>query len=118
MKKIFILSCLLFMANILLAQDITITGTVTSAEDGMPIPGVNVVVKGTTIGTITNLDGNYSISNVPSEATLVFSFVGMQTQEIAVGGQTEISVIMEPDILGLEEVVVIGYGNLTSFWKL
>jgi len=99
------------MANFLWAQDIKITGTVTSAEDGMPIPGVNIVVKGTTIGAITNLDGNYSISNVPSEATLVVSFVGMQTQEIAVGGQTEISVILEPDILGLDEVVVIGYGS-------
>jgi len=111
MKKILILSCLLFMANILSAQEITVTGTVTGAEDGAPLPGVNVTVKGTTIGTITNLDGFYSLSNVPSEATLVFSFVGMETQEIAVGNQTEISVILEPDILGLEEVVVIGYGS-------
>jgi len=98
------------MANILLAQ-VTITGSVTSAEDGTSIPGANVVVKGTAIGTITNLDGIYSLSNVSSDATLVFSFIGMQTQEIAVNGQTEINVTLQVDIVGIDEVVTIGYGT-------
>lgn len=113
MKKIFILSSLLFMANILWAQ-VTITGRVTSAEDGSSIPGANIVVKGTTIGTITNLDGIYSLSNVSSDAILVFSFIGMQTQEIPVGGQTEINVTLQVDIVGIDEVVAIGYGTAKS----
>ena len=113
MKKIFILSLLLFMANILWAQ-VTITGRVTSAEDGSSIPGANIVIKGTTIGTITNLDGIYSLSNVSSDAILVFSFIGMQTQEIAVGNQTEINAALEVDIVGIEEVVTIGYGTAKS----
>ena len=113
MKKILILSCLLIMANILQAQ-ISVTGTVTSAEDGNTIPGVNVLVKGTTLGSITNLDGIYSLSNVPTDATLIFSFIGMQTQEITVGEQTEINVILKVDIVGIEEVVAIGYGTAKS----
>jgi TonB-linked SusC/RagA family outer membrane protein len=101
------------MANILQAQ-ISVTGTVTSAEDGNTIPGVNVLVKGTTLGSITNLDGIYSLSNVPTDATLIFSFIGMQTQEITVGEQTEINVILKVDIVGIEEVVAIGYGTAKS----
>src|SRR5690606_12140456 len=65
-------------------QQKSITGTVTD-EDGQPLPGVTVVIKGTTQGTVTNIDGNYSISGVPENATLVFSFVGMKTREIEVG---------------------------------
>nr|MBC8457174.1 carboxypeptidase-like regulatory domain-containing protein [Deltaproteobacteria bacterium] len=110
MKKIFILSCLLLVANILLAQDVTITGTVTGAEDGAPIPGANVVVKGTTIGSITDLDGNYTIT-APGDATLVFSFVGLQTMEIPVGNQTTINVALETSMELIDELVVIGYGS-------
>lgn len=113
MKKVFILSYLLFMAEILLAQ-VTITGKVTSAEDGTSIPGANIMIKGTTIGTITNLDGMYSLSSVPTDATLLFSFIGMQTQEISVSGQTEINVTLQVDIVGIEEVVTIGYGTAKS----
>jgi TonB-linked SusC/RagA family outer membrane protein len=113
MKKVFTMSCLLLLANIIIAQ-VTITGRVTSADDGTSIPGANIVIKGTTIGTITNLDGIYSLSNVPADATLVFSFVGMQTQEIAAGGQTEINVALKVDFVGIEEVVTIGYGTAKS----
>jgi TonB-linked SusC/RagA family outer membrane protein len=113
MKKVFILSCLLLMTKIILAQ-VTVSGNVTSAEDGTTIPGVNVMVKGTTIGTITNLDGIYTLNNVPADATLVFSFVGMHSQEIDVSGQTEINVILKVDIVGIEEVVAIGYGTAKS----
>lgn len=85
------------------------SGKVTD-ESGQPLPGVTVIVKGTTIGTITESDGTFSLS-VPSDAeTLQFSFVGMKTQEITIGNQTNFSVIMEEEAIGLEEVVAIGYG--------
>ncbi|WP_162304616.1 TonB-dependent receptor [Maribellus luteus] len=81
-----------------------------SDSSGLPLPGVTVVVKGTTAGTVTDADGKYSLSNIPEGATLVFSFVGMQTQEVVVGSQTSIHVRMEDESIGLEEVVAIGYG--------
>ena len=84
-----------------------------------PLPGVSVVVKGTTSGTITDFDGNYSLMNVPENATLQFSFVGMKSQEVAVDGKTTINVILEDETIGLDEVVAVGYGvqkksNLTG----
>lgn len=92
------------------AQTVRITGTVTSSEDGMPIPGVSVVVKGTTIGGITDPDGKYGL-NVPTDAqTLIYSFVGLKTQEVAIGGRTVIDVVMEPEMLQVEEVVVTALG--------
>jgi hypothetical protein len=91
-------------------QQRVITGTVTD-EAGEPLPGVTVVIKGTTQGTVTNEAGNYSLTNIPEDATLVFSFVGMLTQEIEVGNQTEINVKMLSDFIGIEEVVAIGYGT-------
>jgi len=89
----------------------TINGTVTSAEDNQALPGVNVVVKGTTSGVITDLNGVYSIEILDNAASLVFSFVGMQTMEVAINGQTEISVSLEMEVTGLDEVVVVGYGT-------
>ncbi|PRY97340.1 TonB-linked SusC/RagA family outer membrane protein [Marinilabilia salmonicolor] len=87
----------------------SVTGKVIDKE-GLPIPGVSISVKGTTIGTITNSNGNYSL-NVPEEdVILVFSFIGMQSQEIEINGRSEINVTMEEDAVGLEEVVVVGYG--------
>lgn len=94
------------------SQSRTVTGTITSAEDGSPLPGVNVVEKGTNNGTVTNIDGGYSIS-VNDNATLVFSFVGFASQEIAVGTQSSVNVRLSPDVKALEEVVVIGYGETT-----
>lgn len=90
-------------------QQKTITGTVTD-ENGQPLPGVTVIVKGTTNGTVTNMDGIYSISNIPDDARLVFSFVGMTKQEITVGNQTAINIVLAVDAIGIEEVVAIGYG--------
>ncbi|MEE4287338.1 MAG: TonB-dependent receptor [Mariniphaga sp.] len=81
-------------------------------ETGQPLPGVTVVVKGTTQGTVTNADGNYTLINIPENTILVFSFVGMRTQEIEVGNQTNIDVTMEVDAIGIEEVVAIGYGTI------
>lgn len=92
------------------AQTVQITGKVTNSEDGNAIPGVSVVVKGTTIGTTTDFDGKYSL-NVPSTATsLVFSFVGLKSQEVAIGGRNSIEIVMETDVVGLEEVVVTALG--------
>jgi len=93
------------------AQDVQVNGKV-NGQDGIPLPGVNIVVKGTTIGSITDLEGNYSISPPNLIETLVFSYVGYVTQEISLDGQTEINVTLIEDITGLEEVVVIGYGTV------
>lgn len=93
------------------AQERVVTGTVTSTEDGLPIPGVNVVVEGTTKGTTTDVDGNYSLQLLPDENTLVFSFVGFVSQAVEVGAQSVINVSLEQDVMALEEVVVVGYGT-------
>ena len=95
--------------NMTVQQQRTVSGTVTD-ESGEPLPGVTVVVKGTTRGTVTNADGNYSLSNIPEDATLQFSFVGMLTKEVEVGNQSTIDVTMVVDAIGIEEVVAIGYG--------
>ncbi|MBL4561502.1 MAG: TonB-dependent receptor [Labilibaculum sp.] len=95
-----------------------VSGTVTNTE-GEPIPGITVIIKKTTTGTITDINGNYSLANIPNDAILVFSFIGMKTQEILVSGKISIDVVMAEDAIGLEEVVAIGYGvvkksNLTG----
>lgn len=91
-------------------QQKTVYGQV-SDSSGQPLPGVSVVVKGTTTGTITDFDGKYTLANVPGDATLVFSFVGMRTQEITVAGKTSLNVKLVEDAIGIEEVVAIGYGT-------
>ncbi len=95
-----------------------VSGNVTDSS-GQPLPGVAIVIKGTTTGTITDFDGNFTLANVSRDATLIFSFVGMKTQEIVVSGQSKINVTLEDDAIGIEEVVAIGYGvrkkeNLTG----
>ena len=111
MKKFLLLSlATLISASLAFAQDRTISGKVTSAEDGSGIPGVNVVVKGTTNGAVTDLDGNYKFS-VPTEGgILVFSFIGLETQEIDVGSRTVVDVSMASDVQQLSEVVVTAVG--------
>ncbi len=93
-----------------LQQQKTVSGKVTD-ESGQPLPGVTVVVKGTTTGTVTDMDGNYTIAGIPDNATLLFSFIGMKSQEVAVGNQTSINITMAVDSIGLEEVVAVGYGT-------
>ena len=97
--------------NSLSQQQKSITGKVTDSS-GSSLPGVSVVVKGTTNGTISDGNGSYSLSNVPENATVQFSFVGMKGQEIAVGGKSTINVSMEEDAIGIEEVVAVGYGTM------
>ena len=94
----------------LMAQTVTIKGTVTSAEDGLPIPSVAVAVRGTTLGTLTDGAGNYSVNVPASAATLTFTFVGMKTVTETISGRTTIDVVMQTDMLGLDEVVVTALG--------
>ena len=98
------------LSNFNLQQNKTVSGEVTSVQ-GEPIPGVTIVIKGTTNGTITGLDGSYTLSNVPPGATLVFSFVGMKSKEILIDGRSSIDVVLEEETIGLDEVVAIGYGT-------
>ncbi|MDX9880847.1 MAG: TonB-dependent receptor [Prolixibacteraceae bacterium] len=92
------------------AQQRTISGKVTDSKR-LPLPGVTVVEKGTTNGTITDSDGNYSLRNVPDNAILVFSFVGMKSQEVPAAGKQTVNLILEEETIGIEEVVAIGYGS-------
>jgi len=113
--KIFFIGCtfqlvLVSIAFANVSQGARVTGKIISADDGLPLPGVNVVEKGTTNGVVTDLDGMYSL-NVAAEATLIFSSVGYITEEELVGNRTFIDIRLVPDVTQLEELVVIGYGT-------
>ena len=109
MKHLFGTFLLFLCSTIIWAQEVTITGKVTSAEDGMPMPGVSVVIEGTTIGTITTIDGDYSLAANKGDVIL-FSFIGMQSQKITVGDEDVINIVLQSEISDLDEVVVVGYG--------
>src|SRR5690606_33477226 len=91
-------------------QQVVVTGTVTDFNNS-PLPGVTVIIKGTANGTVTNNNGNYSLSNVPVNSVLVYSFVGMRSQEIELNGRTSVNVTLEEETFGIEEVVAVGYGT-------
>ncbi|PHN01780.1 SusC/RagA family TonB-linked outer membrane protein [Flavilitoribacter nigricans] len=91
------------------AQTLRVSGMVQEDESGLPLIGVSVTVKGTTTGTVTDLDGRYALE-APEDGTLIFSYVGMQAQEVQINGQTTINLSMSEDAVGLSEVVVVGYG--------
>lgn len=110
MKRLLLLAFFI-LPFLLAAQDITVSGKVTTADEPDGLPGVNVSLKGTTLGTITDVDGKYSL-DVPAGGTLVFSFVGFATQEIPVGPQRIINVVMEESSKTLNEVVVTGYSSV------
>jgi TonB-linked SusC/RagA family outer membrane protein len=113
MKKLFLLIVLfVFLSGYtLLAQTIVITGTVTSSVQGEgAIPGVTITVKGTTVGTLTDVNGKYSLTAPQNATTLVISYIGMKKQEVEIAGRKVIDAIMEPDVLGLSEVVVTAFG--------
>lgn len=106
---------LLFIAIAVLpsfGQVKTITGTVVSSDTQETLPGTSIVVKGTTTGTVTDIDGKYSISVPSDQSVLIFSFIGYVSKEILVGVQTVINVQLDPDKVSLEEIVVIGYGTV------
>lgn len=96
--------------SLLQAQTVQISGTVTGAEDKLPVPGVSVVVKGTTVGAVTDMDGKYTLKVPATAKTLVFSYVGMKTKEAAINGQSEVNVVLESSATTLNEVVVTAIG--------
>lgn len=112
MRKITILLAFLFFvgANLANAQTRTISGKVTGSSDGEGIPGVTVQVGGTTIGTVTDIDGNYSLDVAPEAKVLVYKYVGMKSVSIEIGGQSTIFVTMEADAVMMGEVVVTALG--------
>ena len=119
MSKILLLSFLLISSvwTVAWAQERKITGKVSSAEDGSSVPGVSVIVKGTTIGTVADAAGNYAIA-APARGTLVFSFIGMATKEVAIGTNSVVDVTMATDTKQLSEVVVTGVGVATDKRKI
>ncbi len=111
MKKSLLFFLILFtITGKLFAQERTISGKVTSAEDGQPLPGVSVYIKGTTIGTVTDIDGNYKLSGVVSDNVLVFSFVGFEMVEFPAGTQHTIDIKLKPSAKELDELVVTALG--------
>jgi TonB-linked SusC/RagA family outer membrane protein len=113
--KLKFIGLLMFLAilasNLSFAQGVSINGKVISSSDGEPLPGVNIVIKGTINGTVTDSDGNFTLPNVPSDGIITLSFIGFKSQEVAVGNQTSFALTLEEDITGLDEVVVVGYGT-------
>src|SRR5687768_12219422 len=106
MKK-FLLTCFaLAFAFCSLAQERTVSGTVTSTEDGSALPGVNVILKGTTNGTATDADGKYSLSVISGGGTLVFSFIGLESKEVEIGERSIVDVSLALDVTQLSEVIV------------
>ena len=101
---------LVLVTSVAWSQSKTVTGKVTSADDDSAIPGVNILEKGTSNGTVTDSEGNYSIS-VGANSTLVFSFVGYASTEVVVGSQTTVNVSLKLDVTSLSEIVVTGYGT-------
>lgn len=101
---------LLFMLPMSFFAQNTVSGNVTETATGLPVPGVNVIVQGTTNGTTTDFDGNYTISNISDEDILVFSFLGFVTQQVPYEGQSTIDITLDEDAASLDEVVLIGYG--------
>ncbi len=113
-SKIFVVAALIMFQTILSftawSQTITVKGKVTDLNSGEELPGVNVVVKGTTNGTITQVDGSYQLTVSPT-ATLQYSFIGYKMQEVPVNGQTEINVTLETEATQLDEIIAVGYGT-------
>ena len=108
-KVILLLTGLFLITSVASAQEMTVTGSVTDAGTGEVLPGVTVAVKGTTTGTITTPDGTFTLNANKGDA-LIFSFIGYTTQELVLGDQANLNIQLEPDVIGMDEVVVIGYG--------
>ena len=110
MKKLLLVT-LLLLSWTAWSQTRTVTGKVTSSDEGMGLPGVNVIVQGTNKGTTTDAEGNYSIQLAESETTLVFSFVGYSAQTVQVDNRSVIDIELQSDVVSLSEIVVVGYGT-------
>ena len=94
-----------------MSQQLTVKGKITDSQTGEPMPGVNIIIKGTSTGSLADAGGNFSLSVTDKNATLVISFIGYKTQEVPLNGRVTVDVVMTAEITGLEEVVVIGYGT-------
>jgi CobQ-like glutamine amidotransferase family enzyme len=105
---------LLFMLPMSFFAQQSLSGSVTESATGLPVPGVNIIVKGTSNGTTTDFDGNYTINNVKETDILVYSFLGFISQEIPYTGQTSLNVLLDESQNALEEVLLIGYGSTTK----
>ncbi len=112
MKKytLLLMLTLLFSALGAMAQERSLSGQVISGDDGLPIPGVTVIIKGTTTGTTTDIDGNYFLKNVPLDSLVVYSYIGMESQEFKFDGRTKYDVVLLPVATKLDDVVIVGYG--------
>lgn len=111
MKKYLLTLVMMATSLSVLAQNISLKGSVTSSEDGLPMPGVAVILDGTTVGTLTDNEGKWAL-NVPSDGTLLFTFLGYSDHAEQIGNRSVIDVVMSPDATQLEELVVIGYGTV------
>ncbi|MEH6406619.1 MAG: TonB-dependent receptor [Leeuwenhoekiella sp.] len=108
--SLFVFLCFLCFEQSFAQENIKISGTVTSTEDTSPLPFITIVLKGTTRGTTTDFDGNFEIE-APANGTLIFSYVGLKTKEVAIDGQNQLTIQLDEDIAGLDEVVVTGYST-------
>ena len=112
MKVSYLLMCMLLFPFLgASAQNNTITGKVTSSDSDEGLPGVNVIVKGTSMGTVTDIEGAYSLEVPGTESILVFSSVGYVQEEVVVGNNTIVDLVLTEDVTSLEEIVVVGYGT-------
>ena len=112
-KALFVLPMLLLTA-LLWGQEKTVSGVITSAEDGLPVIGASILIKGTSNGTSTDLDGSYTLDVPGNDAVLIISYTGLKTIEILVGNRTKLDVVLESNIAFLDEVVVTGYGEFSK----
>ncbi|HLT34175.1 MAG TPA: carboxypeptidase-like regulatory domain-containing protein, partial [Aquaticitalea sp.] len=110
MKSLLQIFIVIFFSVSLQAQQRNISGTVTSKSDGLPLPGVNVIVKGTSTGTQTNFDGNYTILATEGD-NLSFSMIGMITTDVVIGKNSIVNVVLSEDSVALDEIVVTAYGS-------
>ena len=110
-KKILTCFVALFLTAVVYAQQRRITGVVTAADDGQPLPQLAIQIKGTQHGVVTDLEGKYSITVPNTESVLIFAYTGYETQEIRVGEQSTIDVVMQTANEEIDQVVVVGYGT-------
>jgi TonB-linked SusC/RagA family outer membrane protein len=114
MKKSLLTCFLVALAGVLWAQERSVSGKVTSADDGSSLPGVNVLLQGTTVGTVTDSNGAYTVSVPAGKGVLTFSFIGLTTEEIEIGDRTVVDVVMKSDVTQLTEVIVTAQGILKT----
>ncbi|MBQ8521140.1 MAG: TonB-dependent receptor plug domain-containing protein, partial [Bacteroides sp.] len=109
-KLMLLMTCLFIGIGLVNAQISKVTGTVTSEEDGLPVVGASIVVKGTTLGTVTDMDGKFTLTNIPSSAeTLTVSFIGMQSQDVKI--KPSLNIVLKADTEVLDEVMVVAFGT-------